>query len=333
MKIISFYSYKGGVGRTMLTAQIARCLAALGKSVVVADFDFEAPGVPASFDKSIEDVEGGIFELFNIYKNDIKIFGKNLIKSEKFNNRFIECLKEHFKEKKYLLDIKTGLKGSNNTGKIRILPSGRLSNIYWNKIVNPEWLNSLKLDKKRRNSFSYFISNILIPTLAKEIDEKETDYLLVDSRTGITYYGSIAREIANRHVMIFCPNKEAKEALHFFLLPALKNFLKDDHLLDKVVFVVSRMPPELYKQGKEVFEEYCHLIENECTHDDKYILKFHSDLHTHLDESIRYIDERYINLFDNEGFKNLGKEDIDIVQIHEDILKILVALCPPDELN
>ena len=36
-KIITFYSYKGGVGRTMAVANIAWILAANGKRVLVAD--------------------------------------------------------------------------------------------------------------------------------------------------------------------------------------------------------------------------------------------------------------------------------------------------------
>ena len=63
MVTINFYSYKGGVGRTMLTAQIARLLAALGKRVVVADFDFDAPGIPAAFGMNMQDVKCGLFEL------------------------------------------------------------------------------------------------------------------------------------------------------------------------------------------------------------------------------------------------------------------------------
>lgn len=46
--IVSFYSYKGGVGRTTLLALVARNLAKRGKKIAVVDLDLEAPGV-ASF--------------------------------------------------------------------------------------------------------------------------------------------------------------------------------------------------------------------------------------------------------------------------------------------
>ena len=43
-KIITFYSYKGGTGRTMLLANVAWILATNGKRVLVVDWDLEAPG-------------------------------------------------------------------------------------------------------------------------------------------------------------------------------------------------------------------------------------------------------------------------------------------------
>lgn len=45
METVAFYSYKGGVGRSLLLANAARFLATLGKGVVALDFDFEAPGL------------------------------------------------------------------------------------------------------------------------------------------------------------------------------------------------------------------------------------------------------------------------------------------------
>jgi len=43
--ITTFYSYKGGTGRTMALANIALLLARAGKRVLVVDFDLEAPGL------------------------------------------------------------------------------------------------------------------------------------------------------------------------------------------------------------------------------------------------------------------------------------------------
>ena len=42
---VTFYSYKGGVGRTMAMANVAALLARKGRKVVMLDFDLEAPGL------------------------------------------------------------------------------------------------------------------------------------------------------------------------------------------------------------------------------------------------------------------------------------------------
>jgi len=43
--IITFYSYKGGAGRTMALANAACLLAAAGYRILAIDWDLEAPGL------------------------------------------------------------------------------------------------------------------------------------------------------------------------------------------------------------------------------------------------------------------------------------------------
>jgi MinD-like ATPase involved in chromosome partitioning or flagellar assembly/class 3 adenylate cyclase len=47
--VITFYSYKGGVGRTMALANIATLLASWQRKVLIVDWDLEAPGVEHFF--------------------------------------------------------------------------------------------------------------------------------------------------------------------------------------------------------------------------------------------------------------------------------------------
>lgn len=49
MKTITFFSYKGGVGRTLAATNFAVYLAKLGLKVVILDFDLDAPGVDSKF--------------------------------------------------------------------------------------------------------------------------------------------------------------------------------------------------------------------------------------------------------------------------------------------
>jgi len=48
-RIVTFYSYKGGTGRSMALANFAWILAASGKKVLVIDWDLEAPGLHRYF--------------------------------------------------------------------------------------------------------------------------------------------------------------------------------------------------------------------------------------------------------------------------------------------
>jgi tetratricopeptide (TPR) repeat protein len=53
-QIVTFYSFKGGTGRTMALANVAWVLAANGKRVLVADWDLESPGLHRFFQPFME---------------------------------------------------------------------------------------------------------------------------------------------------------------------------------------------------------------------------------------------------------------------------------------
>ncbi len=44
-RIVTFYSYKGGTGRSMALANVGWILAATGRRVLLIDWDLEAPGL------------------------------------------------------------------------------------------------------------------------------------------------------------------------------------------------------------------------------------------------------------------------------------------------
>ena len=56
-KIVTFYSYKGGTGRSMALANVAWILAANNNKVLTIDWDFEAPGLHRYFLPFLKDTE------------------------------------------------------------------------------------------------------------------------------------------------------------------------------------------------------------------------------------------------------------------------------------
>src|SRR4051812_47070617 len=56
--IYTFYSYKGGVGRSMALANVAELFYRWGLRVLMLDFDLEAPGLERFFEAPSQAVRG-----------------------------------------------------------------------------------------------------------------------------------------------------------------------------------------------------------------------------------------------------------------------------------
>ncbi len=77
-KVYTFYSYKGGVGRTMAMANVGALLSIWGKKVLMIDWDLEAPGLENYFKEGqetfINDIrrKEGLIDLLIHRKNNIQ---------------------------------------------------------------------------------------------------------------------------------------------------------------------------------------------------------------------------------------------------------------------
>lgn len=78
-QIVTFYSYKGGVGRTMALANVAFLAAKNGKKVLMMDWDLEAPGLHYYFRGFVDSVEAksfrdspGVLDILWGWRNTVK---------------------------------------------------------------------------------------------------------------------------------------------------------------------------------------------------------------------------------------------------------------------
>ena len=165
MKTITFYSYKGGVGRSLLVANAARYLSILGKNVFAIDLDLEAPGLHYKFELDPSDVpktpEAGLI--------DVLI---NFFESEKCPDDLGPYVAE--------LDTPAG------AGQIRLMWSGEAPlGMYWRKLAEVDWHELLY--GSNHIGFSFF------KALKAQIERQyNPDFLLIDARTGVTEMGGIA---------------------------------------------------------------------------------------------------------------------------------------------
>jgi cellulose biosynthesis protein BcsQ len=117
MSIYAFHSYKGGAGRTLAVANVARAFRRKRKKVLVIDFDFEAPGLPHKFNvlKSLN--QGYVDYVITTSTHERSIGG----------SRCLEILKS------MLIKI-------DNDDEFLLLPAGNhLSRTYWNLVASHQF--------------------------------------------------------------------------------------------------------------------------------------------------------------------------------------------------
>lgn len=115
METITFYSYKGGVGRTLALANIAIYLSRFGQNVCIMDFDLEAPGLHYKFPQLFKasDIRGGLVDYIYEFTH---------------NKGAPKSLDE------YSFEV---VSPSKYQGGIRLIPAGNvLSSDYWRKLAS-----------------------------------------------------------------------------------------------------------------------------------------------------------------------------------------------------
>ncbi|HEY2290740.1 MAG TPA: hypothetical protein VGM86_08580 [Thermoanaerobaculia bacterium] len=183
METLAFYSYKGGVGRSLLLANAARFLASLGKGVVALDFDFEAPGLHYKLGHAAHResrLEGGAVPYLVATAREAMS---------------PPPLEEHMIQ----VPVPPG-----SGGWLRLMPAGPAPDrAYW--VALKQLGEQVHFDDPSGQG--------LMPLLdlhARIRQELKPDYLLIDARTGVTELGGLATTIlADTVVCMFVANQES----------------------------------------------------------------------------------------------------------------------------
>jgi len=184
--IVTFYSYKGGVGRTQLVANLAAFLCyRKGKKILLIDWDLEAPGLHFYFGRP--DLKSlGLIDLLNEYCEI----------SMKMNSDVPIKDLPVFSKEKYCTNL---CKSVNNNGVIDLIPAGVYDKLFNSRINAFDWstfYNQLK-------GFDY------IEFIKEKLNSFEYDYIFIDSRTGITDYSGITNvQLPEVNIIITIPNRQ-----------------------------------------------------------------------------------------------------------------------------
>lgn len=248
-EIITFYSYKGGTGRTMSLTNAA-CLMARrlieNEKILMIDWDMEAPGLHCYFRGHIlyekygyggaaEAISKhpGLIELFSFLRDSIELPDCDRTNFEPTDEQQLERLISELDIESFVLE--TDIKG------LYLLKAGRLNSDYSKKV----------------NQFNWFEFFDLAPSLFTLLAEKLADnykYVLIDSRTGVTDTSGICTTLMpDKLVAVFTPNHQSLAGVLNTVEKAASYRLQSDDLRPLSIFPLPSRVEDSEVELKEIW--------------------------------------------------------------------------------
>jgi len=172
-RVITFYSYKGGVGRSLLLANTAAALARWGHRVLCVDWDLEAPGLDHYFRPWMTVEKPGIVDL-------VAEFSEKGTKPNWINN----VSRIHI---------------DSFDAKFDFISAGIFGSDYLQRAQSIDWENIYAKD-----GFGEFLEEI------RSAWKSHYDFILIDSRTGISDLAGISTvHLPDQLVFVFTANYQS----------------------------------------------------------------------------------------------------------------------------
>ncbi|RYY51139.1 MAG: hypothetical protein EOO06_01615 [Chitinophagaceae bacterium] len=188
-RVITFYSYKGGVGRSMAMANIGVLMGSWGYKVLLIDWDLEAPGMENYFCNHLDvpevQMKKGLIDLLHL------------------KAQCDEILVEEIPWEEYITGIRIGQEQC-----IDLLTAGKRDNDYFNKVRQFDYTGFYN-----ESDGGQYLENL------REHWLEQYDFILIDSRTGLTDSSGICSiHMPDVLVLLFTPNEQSfkgiKEVAH-----------------------------------------------------------------------------------------------------------------------
>ena len=193
-KVITFYSYKGGTGRSMALANVAWILASQGKQILVVDWDLEAPGLhryfhPFLIDPDLTSTDGLIDFVWDFALESVTPIGDGPGTSGAARLTAAADLTPYT----------VGLDYDFGDGCLDFIPAGRQGSTYSSRVNSFNW----------ENFYSRLGGGILLEEVRKRL-KRDYDYILLDSRTGVSDTSGICTvQMPDQLVVCFTCNNQS----------------------------------------------------------------------------------------------------------------------------
>ena len=215
--IYTFYSFKGGVGRSMALANVAECFYLRGLRVVMIDWDLEAPGLESFFgapgpddgpeirpedpDVARARTRLGLIDMLEAYKG---LYPSLATQQTGTGNGTFDALLDEYLPKVHesLHPIHLPAAGSTSGPGLWLLPAGWRSEerfaSYARAVQNFDWTGF----------YTQFQGEAYFNWLRRSLTAF-ADVVLIDSRTGVTEMGGVcARQMADAVIALCAPNDQ-----------------------------------------------------------------------------------------------------------------------------
>jgi MinD-like ATPase involved in chromosome partitioning or flagellar assembly len=238
-QIITFYSYKGGVGRTMTLANTAVLLARQRNKVLAIDWDLEAPGLERYFEPYMEKRGGQGLIDFLTEAQQLPAMAEE--------EEDVDILAEFCKQvSKFIAPVS---KLPHAGGSVDLLRAGNVASAdYADKILSFDWVGFFKKIPGFFPFFAYYL-------------KQQYDYVLIDSRTGHTDAGGVCTMLLpDALVLAFIPNRQNLDGV-IAVAEKASNYRKQSG--DVRPLRIFPLPSRIELQEKEEREKWYALYQKE----------------------------------------------------------------------
>ncbi len=192
-RVTTFYSYKGGTGRSMLLANVGWALASAGRRVLMVDWDLEAPGLhryfaPFLIDPDLTDTDG-LIDLVIDYASAAV---------EPRPDRGTDWYREYADIRKYAVSVDWQFPDG---GSLTLVPAGRQGPTYATRTNTFNWQHFYE------NLGGYGFMDAVRENMSSGFSE-----VLIDSRTGVSDTSGISTvQMPDQLVACFTLNNQSIE--------------------------------------------------------------------------------------------------------------------------